>query len=245
MKHLKITPGSVKGCSITSLANYNWVYDSTIKDLNIVQGQTGDNGITVEKVATTDRSITLRYHGTATADIALLSASCIRYGSNQHIDGIAHILEDKYNNAKSLKYVVNFAAKLKNGTGVIGQWTDQQRFNDKGYYFRKWYTNLYSSQTVFLNFINGIVVPKDTTIDITIMYEVGHLFDRIEESFAVSGTNNTEAVNACTRQDLLDNYINRLHKTTTTKTLTLGSTLLAKLTDEDKKIATDKGWTLA
>ena len=31
----------------------------------------------------------------------------------------------------------------------------------------------------------------------------------------------------------------------TTATLTLGSTLLAKLTDEDKKIATDKGWTLA
>ena len=30
-----------------------------------------------------------------------------------------------------------------------------------------------------------------------------------------------------------------------THTLTLGSTLLAKLTDEDKKIATDKGWTLA
>ena len=245
MKHLKITPGSVKGCSITSLANYNWVYDSTIKGLNIVQDQTGDNGITVETVATTDRSITLRYHGTATAD-AKLSACCgIRYGSNQHIDGIAHILEDKYNNAKSLKCVVNFAICLKNGFGQFGQWTDQQRFNDKGYYFRKWYTNLYSSQTVFLNFINGIIVPKDTTIDITIMYEVGHLFDRIEESFAVFGTNNTEAVNACTRQDLLDNYINRLHKTTTTKTLTLGATLLAKLTDEDKKIATDKGWTLA
>ena len=32
---------------------------------------------------------------------------------------------------------------------------------------------------------------------------------------------------------------------TTTKTLTLGSKVLAKLTDEDKKIATDKGWTLA
>ncbi len=31
----------------------------------------------------------------------------------------------------------------------------------------------------------------------------------------------------------------------TTKTLTLGSTLLAKLTDEEKAIATQKGWTLA
>jgi hypothetical protein len=32
---------------------------------------------------------------------------------------------------------------------------------------------------------------------------------------------------------------------TTTKTLTIGSTNLAKLTDAEKKIATDKGWTLA
>ena len=33
--------------------------------------------------------------------------------------------------------------------------------------------------------------------------------------------------------------------TRTNQTITLGSKLLAKLTDEDKKIATDKGWTLA
>ena len=38
---------------------------------------------------------------------------------------------------------------------------------------------------------------------------------------------------------------NKLGTITTTQTLSLGSTLLAKLTDEDKKIATDKGWTLA
>ena len=40
-------------------------------------------------------------------------------------------------------------------------------------------------------------------------------------------------------------FINNLPTITTTYTLTLGSTNLAKLTDEDKKIATDKGWTLA
>ena len=39
--------------------------------------------------------------------------------------------------------------------------------------------------------------------------------------------------------------INGLQTVTTTQTLTLGSTNLAKLTDEEKKIATDKGWTLA
>ena len=39
--------------------------------------------------------------------------------------------------------------------------------------------------------------------------------------------------------------INGLQTVTETKTLTLGSTNLAKLTDAEKKIATDKGWTLA
>lgn len=38
--------------------------------------------------------------------------------------------------------------------------------------------------------------------------------------------------------------INGLETVTTTQSLTLGSTNLAKLTDDEKKIATDKGWTL-
>ena len=48
-----------------------------------------------------------------------------------------------------------------------------------------------------------------------------------------------------TREGLTDFFTNGLKPVTTTQTVTLGSTLLAKLTDEDKKIATDKGWTLA
>ena len=39
--------------------------------------------------------------------------------------------------------------------------------------------------------------------------------------------------------------INGLQTVTEAQTLTLGSTNLAKLTEADKKIATDKGWTLA
>ena len=39
--------------------------------------------------------------------------------------------------------------------------------------------------------------------------------------------------------------LNKLPVSTKALTLTIGSTNLAKLTDEDKKIATDKGWTLA
>ena len=46
------------------------------------------------------------------------------------------------------------------------------------------------------------------------------------------------------REDLLT-ILNNLATVTTTQTLTMGSTNLAKLTDDDKLIATEKGWTLA
>ena len=45
--------------------------------------------------------------------------------------------------------------------------------------------------------------------------------------------------------DSLMVVINGLQTVTSTQTLKLGSTNLAKLTEADKKIATDKGWTLA
>lgn len=55
---------------------------------------------------------------------------------------------------------------------------------------------------------------------------------------------------ACTKltHDSLMSIINHLKDfsgTTTTKTCTLGTTNLAKLTNAEKKIATDKGWSLA
>ena len=46
-------------------------------------------------------------------------------------------------------------------------------------------------------------------------------------------------------RDALVEILNNLSVVTSTTTLSMGSTNLAKLTDEDKKIATEKGWTLA
>jgi hypothetical protein len=43
---------------------------------------------------------------------------------------------------------------------------------------------------------------------------------------------------------LLD-VINNLATVTTTKTLTLGSTLIAKISDTEIAIATNKGWTVS
>lgn len=57
-------------------------------------------------------------------------------------------------------------------------------------------------------------------------------------SFDLSSSTKFERENLVT-------ILNNLATVTTTQTLTLGEVNLAKLTDEDKKIATDKGWTLA
>ena len=48
-----------------------------------------------------------------------------------------------------------------------------------------------------------------------------------------------------TREALLEIIGNLKSQTSGTKSLKMGSTNLAKLTDEDKAIATNKGWTLA
>ena len=63
-------------------------------------------------------------------------------------------------------------------------------------------------------------------------------FIGLSKSLSLSYSNNLT-------HDSLMNVINNLATVTSSTTLTLGSTNLAKLTDEEKKVATDKGWTLA
>lgn len=64
------------------------------------------------------------------------------------------------------------------------------------------------------------------------------LMTGMKVSFDISASTKFE------REDLLV-ILNNLATVTTTQTLKMGATNLAKLTDEDKLIATNKGWTLA
>lgn len=64
------------------------------------------------------------------------------------------------------------------------------------------------------------------------------LMTGMKVSFDISSSTQFE------RADLVT-ILNNLAAVTTTQTLTMGATNLAKLTDEDKAIATNKGWTLA
>lgn len=67
------------------------------------------------------------------------------------------------------------------------------------------------------------------------------------KSILMTGTKVSFNISASTKFEESDlvTIINNLATVTTTQTLTMGATNLAKLTDEDKAIATNKGWTLA
>lgn len=67
------------------------------------------------------------------------------------------------------------------------------------------------------------------------------------KSILMTGMKVSFDISASTKFEKTDLLIilNNLATVTTTKTLKMGATNLAKLTDEDKAIATNKGWTLA
>ena len=78
-----------------------------------------------------------------------------------------------------------------------------------------------------------------TSINISNLYKL--------EEFHATGMKvsfNISSSTLFTREALVE-ILNNLATVTTTQTLTMGATNLAKLTDEDKAIATNKGWTLA
>ena len=79
---------------------------------------------------------------------------------------------------------------------------------------------------------------------------LNHCFDSCSNLTDITGNPNFKAsldLSPCTNltHDSLMVVINGLQAVTTTQKLTLGATNLAKLTDAEKKVATDKGWTLA
>ena len=92
-------------------------------------------------------------------------------------------------------------------------------------------------------------IPQIDTSNVTNMNSMFSNCSRIEEIHMINMKVSFDIHYSTkfTREALLE-IINNCYDLTTlgkTATLTMGSTNLAKLTDEDKAIATNKGWTLA
>lgn len=85
------------------------------------------------------------------------------------------------------------------------------------------------------------------TSKVTNMSEMFQYCNSLTDFIAPKNINANIGFNYCNNlsHDSLMSIVNNLATVTTTRTLTLGSTNLAKLSSEEKAIATNKGWTLA
>lgn len=110
-------------------------------------------------------------------------------------------------------------------------------------------TGLTNASNSMFGYSNIITIDKIIVDEST---PIGTWFGGISNTFAnvtfegVIGANMTITSSGLTHDSLIS-IINALKNFTdgTTKTLTIGATNLAKLTDAEKAIATQKGWTLA
>lgn len=102
-------------------------------------------------------------------------------------------------------------------------------------------------QNMFYYCINIIAIPQLDVSNVTNMNYIFNESRNIEEVHMININTNLDISPSTkfTREALLEIIGNLKAQTSGSKKLTMGSTNLAKLTDEDKAIATNKGWTLA
>ena len=100
-------------------------------------------------------------------------------------------------------------------------------------------------------FYNCMKLPIIPSLDTSNVTDMGNMLSYCDSLTKISMTNICADLDIhwstkMTREALLEVLGNLKDLTgSTSKKLTLGSTLLTKLTDEDKSIATNKNWTLA
>ena len=107
-------------------------------------------------------------------------------------------------------------------------------------------SNVTDMNSMFYNCSRLTNVPSFDTSNVTTMFGMFNGCSSLETIHMINiGVNlDIHYSTKFTREALLE-IIGNLKTVTSTKKLTMGTTNLAKLTDEDKAIATNKGWTLA
>lgn len=107
--------------------------------------------------------------------------------------------------------------------------------------------NVTDMGSMFSKCTNLKTIPQFDTANVTNMSFMFEGCTSLEQIHMVNiGTNlDISASTLFTRDALLEIIGNLMAQTSGSKKLTMGATNLAKLTEEDKAIATNKGWTLA
>lgn len=98
-------------------------------------------------------------------------------------------------------------------------------------------------------FFNCYALKTIPNLDVSNVNKMGYMFYNCSNltEIHMTGIKASFDIHNSTKftKEALVEILNNLATVTSTQTLTMGSTNLAKLTDEDKAIATNKGWTLA
>ena len=107
-------------------------------------------------------------------------------------------------------------------------------------------SNVTDMNSIFSNCSRLTSIPSLDTRNVTDMFGMFYYCSSLETIHMINiGVNlDIHYSTKFTREALLE-IIGNLKTVTSTKKLTMGATNLAKLTEEDKAIATNKGWTLA
>ena len=120
--------------------------------------------------------------------------------------------------------ITRLFAHTKNCKKIVANFNDIPVSNSSQYIFDDYPKEIVFENFPGVNYVNALPV----------------------ENIVIKGLRlSTNLSRVSTTRETLMETINAMQTVATTQTLTLGSTNLALLTDEDKKIATDKGWTLA
>ena len=108
-------------------------------------------------------------------------------------------------------------------------------------------SNVTSMASMFYNCSKLTTVPQFDTSKVTYMGYMFYDCSSLEAIHMININANLDISSSTkfTREALLEIIGNLVTLTSGGRKLTMGSTNLAKLTDEDKAIATNKGWTLA
>ena len=108
-------------------------------------------------------------------------------------------------------------------------------------------SNVTNMNSMLFDCSNLTTVPRFDTSKVTNMNSMLYYCNNLEEIHMININANLDISSSTkfTREALLEIIGNLKAQTSGNKTLTMGATNLAKLTDEDKAIATNKGWTLA
>ena len=107
--------------------------------------------------------------------------------------------------------------------------------------------NVTNMNSMFYDCYELTTVPLFDTSKATDMGYMFYFCSKLEAVHMININANLSIASSTkfTREALLEIIGNLKAQTSGTKTLTMGSTNLAKLTEEDKAIATNKGWTLS